>query len=77
MIDVSGHGLCRLFVMTLVNDPSVSTEEALCASRHSSVAAQRPYMTLDGISEASRFKALGMKTKKGDGQGKFNYLQIV
>ncbi len=67
---MSGHGLRRLFVTTLVNDPSVSTEEALRTSRHSSVAAQHPYMTLDMISEASRFKALGMKTKKGDGQGK-------
>ena len=69
-MDVSGQDLCCLFVMTLANDPSVSTEEALCASRHLSVAAQRPYMTLDGISEASRFKALGMKPKKGDGQAK-------
>ncbi len=50
------------------HDPSVSTEEALCASRHLSVAAQRPYMTLDGISEASRFKALGIKSKKGGKQ---------
>ena len=69
-IDVSGHGLRCLFVMTLVNDPSVSIEKALHASRHLSVAAQRPNMTLDRISEASRFKALGMKTKKGDGQAK-------
>ena len=51
--------------MALVNDPSVSTDEALHASRHSSVTAQCLYMTLDRISEASRFKALGMRSKKG------------
>ena len=67
---MSGHGIRCLFVTTLVNDPSVSTEEALRASRHSSVAAQRPYMTLDRISKASRFKALGLETKKGDRQAK-------
>ena len=52
-IDVSGYGLRCLFVTTLVNDPSVSTEEALCAFRHLSVAAQRHYMTLVEISEAT------------------------
>ena len=59
----TGHALRRLFVSTLVNDPAVSAEEALLASRHSSVAAQRPYMTLDQKSEANRFKALGLKPK--------------
>ena len=59
-LDASGHALRRLFVSTLVNDPCVSAEEALLASRHSSVAAQRPYMALDQRSESNRFKALGM-----------------
>ena len=39
-LDVAGHGLRRLFVTTLVNDPAVGTEEFLSAARHGSVAAQ-------------------------------------
>ena len=56
--DFSGHAWRRLFVTTLVNDPSVNTEEALAAARHSSVASQRTYMRRDKVSEANRFKAL-------------------
>ncbi len=62
-----GHGLCCLFVTTLINDPSVGIEKALCASGHSSIAAQHSYMTLDGTSKAR----LGMETKKGDGQANY------
>lgn len=45
----------------LPNDPPVSIEESMLASRHHSVAAQRPYMLADGASEAARFMALGLK----------------
>ena len=37
------HLLRAMMVTVLVNDASVSTEESLAVSRHSSVAAQRPY----------------------------------
>ena len=58
---VTGHALRRLFITTLANDPHVSIEESMLASRHSSVAAQRPYVLADGVSEAARFRALGLK----------------
>jgi len=47
-----------------VNNASVNAEEALRASRHGSVAAQRAYMAVDQVSEANRMMALGFKTKK-------------
>ena len=58
---VTGHALRRLFITTLANDPHVSIEEAILASRHSSVAAQRTYVLASGVSEAARFRALGLK----------------
>ena len=58
-LDVTGHAFRRLFVTTLVNDGRVSVEESLAAARHSSVAAQRTYMSRNIVSEANRFKALG------------------
>ena len=61
---VTGHALRRLFITTLANDPGVSIEESMMASRHNSVAAQRPYIRVDGHSEAARFKALGLKRKE-------------
>ena len=48
----------------------VNAEEALCASRHGSVAAQRAYMAVDQTSEANRMKALGFKIKKRTGEVK-------
>ena len=58
---VIGHVLRRIFITTLANDPHVSVEESMLASRHNSVSAQRPYMLADGVSEAARFRALGLK----------------
>ena len=57
----TGHALRRLFITTLANDPRVSVEESTSASRHSSVAAQRPYQVVNAVSEAARFRALGLK----------------
>lgn len=65
-IDCRGHGLRRLFLTTLVNDPAVSVEESLAAGRHGSVAAQRTYMQRNHTSEANRFAALGIKKKDDD-----------
>lgn len=58
--DVAGHAFRRLFVSTLVNDGRVSAEESLASARHGSVAAQRPYQSRNNVSEANRFKALGI-----------------
>ena len=58
---VTGHALRRLFITTLANDPGVSVEEAMVSSRHSSVAAQRNYIVLNGKSEDAKFAALGIK----------------
>ena len=41
-LEVTGHGLRRISITTLVNDPAVNIEESLAFARHSSVAAQRP-----------------------------------
>ena len=60
---VAGHALRRLFITTLANDPGVSIEETMRASRHQSVAAQRSYIKVDGHSEVAKFKALGLKKK--------------
>ena len=59
-IEPARHGFRRVFVTTLANDPGVSVEESLASVRHSSVAAQRTYMTRDGVSETSKFNALGI-----------------
>ena len=45
---------------SLVNAAGVSTEEALAASRHNSVAAQRPYMQRGSASEMAKFDAFGL-----------------
>ena len=60
-LGVTGHALRRLFITTLANDPNVSIEESMLASRHSSVAAQRMYVLANRVSEAARFRALGLK----------------
>ena len=60
-LGVTGHALRRLFITTLANDPHVSIEESMLASHHSSVAAQRPFVLADGVFEAARFRALGLK----------------
>ena len=57
----TGHGFRRLFITTLANDPGVSVVEAMKSSRHSSVAAQLPYISRDATSETAKFAALGIK----------------
>ena len=61
--DVAGHAFRRLFITSLVNAAGVSTEEALAASRHNSVAAQRPYQQRGSASEMAKFRALGLDRK--------------
>jgi hypothetical protein len=65
-VEVTGHGLRRISITTVVNDPSVNTEEALAFARHGSVAAQRTYMMHDNKSEMNRFRAQGLVPKKKD-----------
>ena len=57
---VTGQGFRHLFVKTLVNDPSVSQAESLVSARHRSVAAQLPYQDRDHVSEANKFRVLGL-----------------
>eukprot|EP00956_Cyclotella_meneghiniana_P037833 scaffold145304_cov62-Cyclotella_meneghiniana.AAC.2 len=62
--DVAGHAFRRLFITSIVNAEGVSTEESLASSRHSSVAAQRPYQQRNSQSEMAKFRALGLTDKK-------------
>ena len=55
------HVLSYLFITTLANDPRVSIQESMNAACHSSVAALRPYIRVDGESEKAKFLALGLK----------------
>ena len=56
----TGHALRRVFVTTLANDPRVSVEAAMCASRHTSVAAHRTYQVVGNNADAAQIAALGM-----------------
>ena len=62
--ECTGHGFRRLFITTLANNPGVSVVECMAAARHSSVAAQRPYICQNGVSEVARFNALGMNKQE-------------
>ena len=68
-MNTTGHGFRRLSITSVANHPGVNTEESLAHARHSSVAAQRPYLASNAVSEAARFGALGLigqkTTKKG------------
>ena len=59
----TGHTLRRIFVTTLANDPAVSTEAGMEASRHTSVSAYRGYQVVRKTSEAAKFAALGIEKK--------------
>ena len=59
----TGHALRRIFVTTLANDPAVSTEAGMEASRHTSVSAYRGYQVVGKTSEAAKFAALGIEKK--------------
>ena len=59
----TGHALRRTFVTTLANDPAVSTEAGMEASRHTSVSAYRRYQVVGKTSEAAKFTALGIEKK--------------
>jgi len=54
------HEFHHLFVMTLVNEPKVSTGEALVSARLNSVAAQSSYMACGTASEMAKFHTLGL-----------------
>ena len=65
-IDQAGgtrHALHRIFVTTLVNDPAISVEAVMEASRHTSVAAYRRYQVVGKTSEFAKFAALGFEKK--------------
>ena len=66
-MNCTGQGLRRLFLSTLINNPSISVKESLISGRHGSVSAQITYLQRNKISEAGKFDALlGKKWKKGD-----------
>ena len=65
-LEITGHGLCRISITTLVNDSAVNMEESLAFARHTSVAAQRPYMMRDTQSEISRFRLVSNVLEGGD-----------
>ena len=50
-----------LFITSLANDPGVSIEESMQSAGHKSVAAQRPYIVPNGVSETAKFTALGIR----------------
>ena len=66
-LEITGHGLRQISITTLVNDSAVNIEESLAFARHTSVAAQRPYMIRDAQSEMNRFKAQGLVSNLLDG----------
>ena len=66
-LEVTGHGLRRISITTLVNDSAVNIEESLAFARHTSVAAQRPYMMRDAQSEMNRFRAQGLVSNGAQG----------
>jgi len=68
-LTITGHGLRRISITTLVNDPAVNIEESIAFARHTSVAAQRPYMMRDAKSEMNRFKAQGLVSDALGGGG--------
>ena len=66
-LEVTGHGLRRISITTLVNDPAVNIEESLAFARHTSVAAQCPYMMRDAQSEMNQFRAQGLVSNGAQG----------
>jgi hypothetical protein len=56
------HSLRALCITRLVNDSAVSLSETMEVARHSSVAASKDYMVVDGVSAFNRMKALGAFT---------------
>ena len=63
-INTAGHGGRHLCISTMVNDATVNVQESLAAARHTSVAAQKNYVTRDNKSEMARFVALGSISRK-------------
>ena len=62
-VGATGHALRRIFVTTLANDPAVSVEAGMEASRHTSVSAFRGYQVVGKTSESAKFAALGFEKK--------------
>jgi len=61
--DSCGRAIRHLFLTMLVNEPKVSTEEALASARNKSVAAQHLYMARGTVLEMAKFRALGLVKK--------------
>lgn len=57
--DFLPHSLRALCITRLVNSGDVSLAETMEVARHSSVAASKEYMHVDGVSNFNRMKALG------------------
>ena len=60
----TGHGFRRLFITSMANDPRVSLKECMESARHSSLAAQMPYIERNRISECAKFAAIGVLPEK-------------
>ena len=62
-VGATGYALRRIFVTPLANDPAVSVEAGMEASRHTSVSAFRGYQVVGKTSESAKFAALGFEKK--------------
>ena len=60
------HSLRGACITKLVNDPGVSLAETMSHARHSSASASRNYQRVDSVSEAGRFRALGLMPSSGN-----------
>ena len=60
----TGYALRGIFVTTLANDPAVSTEASMEASRHTSVSAYRGYQVVGETSEALRGTRVKLALRK-------------
>lgn len=60
------HSLRALCITRMVNDNGVSLSETMEVARHSSVAASKDYMVVNGVSAFNRMKALGASVPTRD-----------
>ena len=66
-LEITGHGLRWISITTLINDSAVNIEESLAFVRHTSVAAQQPYVMSDAQLEMNQFKAHGLVSNVFEG----------
>ena len=62
-VGASGNALLGIFVTTLMNNPAVSVEAGMEASRHTSVATFRGYQVVGKTSESTKFVTLEFEKK--------------